>query len=170
MVPRYPGVTSALGCTIADLRQDFVETWNVLLDELDAEALRSAIDRLSEEGTKTVRGAGVALDGLETVVELDMLYVGQTHTVAVPIETGAGKAVDKEAVRAAFENAYSATYGRLLTGIPMRIMNLRVAVVGKRPRIRPVVARAGSGDHRRRRDPGNAVDLRRRRLARGDHR
>lgn len=134
LVPRYPGVTSALGCTIADLRQDFVETWNVLLDDLDADALRSAIDLLSEEGTTTVRGAGVTLDGLETVVELDMLYVGQTHTVAVPIEAGAGKAVDKEAVRAAFENAYSATYGRLLKGIPMRIMNLRVAVVGKRPR------------------------------------
>ena len=134
LVPRYPGVTSALGCTIADLRQDFVETWNVLLDDLDATALRDAIDRLSAEGTKTVKGAGVTLEGMETVVELDMLYVGQTHTVAVPIEAGAGKAVDKDAVTAAFEAAYQTTYGRLLKGIPMRILNLRVAVVGKRPR------------------------------------
>lgn len=134
LVPRYPGVTSALGCTIADLRQDFVETWNVLLDGLDAGALRAAIDRLSEEGTQTVRGAGVTLEGMETVVELDMLYVGQTHTVAVPIAAAKGKAVDKTAVAAAFEAAYSATYGRLLSGIPMRLMNLRVAVVGKRPR------------------------------------
>ncbi|MDF1793009.1 MAG: hydantoinase/oxoprolinase family protein [Thalassobaculaceae bacterium] len=134
LVPRYPGVTSALGCTIADLRQDFVETWNVLLDDLDATALRAAVDRLSEAGTKTVRGAGVTLEGLETVVELDMLYVGQTHTVAVPIDAAAGKPVDKEAVRAAFETAYAATYGRLLSGISMRLMNLRVAVVGKRPR------------------------------------
>lgn len=134
LVPRYPGVTSALGCTIADLRQDFVETWNVLLDELDAEALRAAIDRLEGEGTKTVKGAGVTLEGMETVVELDMLYVGQTHTVAVPIDAAKGKPVDKQAVGAAFEAAYSATYGRLLKGIPMRILNLRVAVVGKRPR------------------------------------
>jgi len=129
LVPRYPGVTSALGCTIADLRQDFVETWNVLLDDLDGAALDAAIDRLATRGRETVQGAGVTLEGLETVVELDMLYVGQTHTVAVPI-TG----TDNAAVRAAFETAYAATYGRLLSGIPMRVMNLRVAVVGKRPR------------------------------------
>ncbi len=134
LVPRYPGVTSALGCTIADLRQDFVETWNVLLDDLDADALRSAIDRLSATGTETVRGAGVTLERVDTVVELDMLYVGQTHTVAVPIDAASGKPVDTDAVRSAFGAAYDATYGRLLSGIAMRIMNLRVAVIGRRPR------------------------------------
>ena len=134
LVPRYPGVTSALGCTIADLRQDFVETWNVLLDDLDGDALSATIGRLAEEGRGTVTGAGVQLDRVDTIVELDMLYVGQTHTVATPIETGPGKAVDRTAIRAAFEAAYAATYGRLLEGIPMRVMNLRVAVVGRRPR------------------------------------
>jgi triosephosphate isomerase len=35
LIPRYPGVTSALGCVIADMRHDFVQTINQLLDELD---------------------------------------------------------------------------------------------------------------------------------------
>jgi N-methylhydantoinase A len=30
IVPRYPGVTSAMGCVIADMRQDFVQTINSL--------------------------------------------------------------------------------------------------------------------------------------------
>ena len=63
-----------------------------------------------------------------------MLYVGQTHTVAVPIDAAPGKPVDTDAVRSAFGAAYDATYGRLLSGIAMRIMNLRVAVIGRRPR------------------------------------
>ncbi len=134
LVPRYPGVTSALGCTIADLRQDFVETWNVLVDDLDPDALTTAIARLSEQGRQTVTGAGVQLDGVETIVELDMLYVGQTHTVATPLATNPGGKLDLAAIRSAFETAYAATYGRLLEGIPMRLMNLRVAVVGRRPR------------------------------------
>jgi N-methylhydantoinase A len=31
IVPRYPGVTSAMGCVIADMRQDFVQTVNSLI-------------------------------------------------------------------------------------------------------------------------------------------
>lgn len=134
LVPRYPGVTSALGCTIADLRQDQVETWNVLLDDLDPAELAEAIERMDARGRAVVEGAGVTLDGIERVVELDMLYVGQTHTVAVPLAVEDTGALDHAMIRDAFEAAYTATYGRLLSGIPMRLMNLRVAVVGKRPR------------------------------------
>jgi N-methylhydantoinase A len=30
IIPRYPGVTSAMGCVIADMRQDFVQTVNTM--------------------------------------------------------------------------------------------------------------------------------------------
>jgi N-methylhydantoinase A len=39
IVPRYPGVTSAMGCVIADMRQDFVQTINSLTAGLDTGAL-----------------------------------------------------------------------------------------------------------------------------------
>ena len=39
LVPRYPGITSALGCIIADVRHDQVSTVNLMLDGLDAAAL-----------------------------------------------------------------------------------------------------------------------------------
>ncbi len=39
LVPRFPGITSALGCVIADLRHDQVLTVNLALDGLDAAAL-----------------------------------------------------------------------------------------------------------------------------------
>jgi N-methylhydantoinase A len=32
LVPRFPGVTSALGCVVADMRHDRVQTVNRLLD------------------------------------------------------------------------------------------------------------------------------------------
>jgi N-methylhydantoinase A len=49
------------------------------------------------------------------VIELDMLYLGQTHTVNVPIDIpDAG--LTPQAIRDAFETAYRATYGRLLEG------------------------------------------------------
>jgi N-methylhydantoinase A len=131
LIPRHPGVTSALGCVIADVRHDFVTTVNRLLDELDVAALDADVRRLAREGAALVEGAKVQLTGCDTIVELDMSYVGQTHTVAVPL---AG-ALDVAAIRAAFETRYRAAYGRLLEGIAMRVLNLRVAVVGRRPKL-----------------------------------
>src|SRR2546423_1097069 len=39
VVPRFPGITSALGCVLADLRHDTVQTVNLMLDGLDAGSL-----------------------------------------------------------------------------------------------------------------------------------
>ncbi len=36
LVQRFPGVTSALGCVVADMRHDRVQTVDRLLDALDA--------------------------------------------------------------------------------------------------------------------------------------
>lgn len=132
LVPRFPGVTSALGCVIADMRHDFVRTVNRPLDELDAAKLSDAIGASVAEGEALVAAAGVELEGVGAEIELDMSYVGQTHTIAVPL---AGRAPDRDAIRRAFEDAYSAAYGRLLDGIPMRVLTLKVAVIGRRPKI-----------------------------------
>ncbi len=131
LIPRHPGVTSALGCVIADVRHDFVTTVNRLLDDVDVAALGADVRRLAREGAALVEGAKVQLTGCDTVVELDMSYVGQTHTVAVPL---AGT-LDVAAIRAAFEARYRAAYGRLLESIALRVLNLRVAVVGRRPKL-----------------------------------
>jgi N-methylhydantoinase A len=131
LIPRHPGVTSAFGCVIADVRHDFVTTVNRLLDELDVAALDADVRRLTREGAALIEGAKVKLTGCDTIVELDMSYVGQTHTVAVPL---AGT-LDGAAIHAAFEARYRAAYGRLLAGIAMRVLNLRVAFIGRRPKL-----------------------------------
>jgi N-methylhydantoinase A len=134
LVPRYPGVTSAFGCTVADLRDDRVQTVNRLLDELDADELAARMRTLAGEVEAVVTGAGVALSGIERRFELDMLYLGQTHTVAVPLAWDEGE-LSRAQLRGAFETAYLAAYGRLLNNIPIRVMNVRVAVIGRRPEI-----------------------------------
>ncbi len=136
VVPRFPGVTSALGCVIADMRFDKVATVNRLLDGLDPAALTAPVREMLAEGEGLVSGAGVTLSGVETGCELDMHYLGQTHTVAVPLALqgdAADLGLDEGAVRRAFEAAYRRAYGKVLTGLGVRILNVRVSVVGKRP-------------------------------------
>jgi N-methylhydantoinase A len=85
IVPRYPGVTSAMGCVIADMRQDFVQTINSLTARLDTDALREVMQRHVDEGLALLDAAKSRFEARDAVFELDMAYVGQTHTVAVPL-------------------------------------------------------------------------------------
>jgi len=141
LVPRYPGVTSALGCVIADIRHDQVQTVNLALDGLDAAALDRRMVAEAAAALAVVEAAGLAVERTDIVFELDMHYLGQTHTVAVPLPlavrdgttrlTEAG--VTEDSVRAAFEAAYQASFSRLLPGLGARIVNLRTAAIGRRP-------------------------------------
>jgi len=137
LVPRFPGVTSALGCVIADVRHDFVQTLNAMLDDLDLAALNAEMTRTAAEGRALLRRSGVSFEAEETIFELDMLYLGQTHTVTATLPDEAVRRPDgigREAIRAAFEATYRAAYGRLLEGLPLRVVNLRTAVIGRRPK------------------------------------
>src|SRR4029079_1588042 len=109
LVPRYPGVTSAMGCVIADMRHDFVHTVNRPLAGLDLAALGAQIAAMTDEGRALLGASGVKLDSLRTEIELDMSYIGQTHTVAVPLTVPTGGALSQAAIVAAFEAAYRAT-------------------------------------------------------------
>ena len=54
LVPRYPGVTSALGCVVADMRHDRVRTVNRLLSGLDAQGLGDEM-RATRRGRRGLR-------------------------------------------------------------------------------------------------------------------
>lgn len=138
LVPRFPGVTSALGCVIADMRQDFVQTINTTLAALDEVELSAMIQAHVDEGMALLDASGVQFGARDVQVELDMAYAGQTHTVAVPITvemTGLRViAPTSDAIKGAFENAYRAAFSRLLEGGVQRILNLRTSTIGRRPK------------------------------------
>lgn len=148
LVPRFPGVTSAMGCVMADIRHDQVQTLNLTLDGLDAAALDA---RMAEEGraaSAVVEAAGLKVGRIDIVYELDMHYLGQTHTVAVPLPVtlAAGRTgVSEDIVRKAFEAAYSRAFSRLLPGLGIRIVNLRTAAIGRRPTIDLAALAPGTG-------------------------
>jgi N-methylhydantoinase A len=136
VVPPFPGVTSAFGCVIADIRHDQVQTLNYMLDDLDLELLDRRMVEAGRAARKVVAESGVSVTDIEVTYELDMHYLGQTHTVAVPLpvtfdEHGTG--ISRDVICSAFELAYSSSFSRLLGGIPVRVVSLRTAAIGKRP-------------------------------------
>jgi len=134
LVPRFPGITSALGCVLADLRHDMVQTVNLMLDGMNATVLEIRMASAGREASAVIAAAGIPVERIDVLYELDMHYLGQTHTVAVPLPVEAdARGLDESLVREAFEAAYSASFSRLLPGLAVRIVSLRVAAIGRRP-------------------------------------
>ena len=136
LVPRYPGVTSALGCIIADIRHDQVQTVNLDLAGIDAAALDRRLVAEAAAAQAVVAASGLAMTRTDTVFEADMHYAGQTHTVAVPLPLtmhGGTTGVTEALIRTAFERAYAAQFGRVLPGLGVRLVNVRTAAIGRRP-------------------------------------
>ena len=110
LVPRYPGITSALGCIIADVRHDQVATVNLMLDGLDASGLDARMLAAGREARAVVAASKLTVKAIDITYELDMHYQGQTHTVAVPLPVtsdGTTTGISETIVRNAFETSYA---------------------------------------------------------------
>ncbi len=136
LVPRLPGITSALGCAIADLKHDVVQSVNLMLDGLDAADLDRRMRIAGTTANAVIANAGMPTERTDVLYELDMYYLGQTHTLSVPIcrtDADAPLGLTEAAIRRAFDQAYSAAFSRLLPGLLIGIMSLRATAIGKRP-------------------------------------
>ncbi len=133
--PRYPGVLSALGANIADMRLDRVQTINSALDDVKEGYLADLALKFWIEGSAKLESSRAPIEKTVIEIELDMHYQGQTHSIPVRLLGDELSAIDlsRDAVLSTFEAAYNKSFGRLLNGPQVRVMNLRVAVIGRRP-------------------------------------
>ena len=104
-----------------------------MLEALDEVHLNELIAEIASSAQEIVQQSNAKLDSIERIIELDMLYAGQTHAVAVPIISD--QAITIDTIQNAFEESYLKAYSRLLNEIPIRILNLKLSIIGKRPQI-----------------------------------
>jgi N-methylhydantoinase A len=144
IVPARPGLTNALGCLVADLRQDFVNTVNAPLDALDMGVLADILAAQRAQGEHI--NAAEQDEIVETLVihAADMQFRGQTHLIRIAIPS---PAVSRAELQALFEEAYFARFQVRLPEIRAVLVNLVTSVIGRR-RSFPVAALAGKGAER----------------------
>jgi len=86
-----------------------------LLDDLDISELDRRISDLAKKGLDLLDGAGAVFKRIGYQFALDMSYLGQTHTVDVPLLLefdGKSTEISVIGIRDAFENRYRQVYGR----------------------------------------------------------
>jgi N-methylhydantoinase A len=149
IVPLFPSHFSALGMLLADERHDFIRTFYCDLASLDFKALAAVHDEMASEAKKSLRHARNA----EWQIALDLRYVGQEFTLSVPVSSDAIKKGERQKIRAAFDALYEHRYAHHSPDEPVEMVNIRLAAIRKRPKLRfPGLARRAGAKASRRRD------------------
>jgi N-methylhydantoinase A len=147
IVPLFPSHFSALGMLLADERHDFTRTFYYDLAGLDFAALTKIHDEIATEARKSLRHARSA----EFKIELDLRYVGQEFTLSVPVSPEMIARGDRQKIRKAFDALYEHRYSHHSPDEPVEMVNIRLAAIGKRSRLKfPKVAGKGSRAVRKR--------------------
>ena len=129
LVPARPGITSALGCLVADVRHDFVRTINQDLLRMDVGEAHAILAAHVAEGKRMLATEGVEVETVSVVHQADMQYVGQTHVLTVTIPR---TDFSREDLLLAFERAYWDRFEVELKQMRALVMSLRTAVIGRR--------------------------------------
>ncbi|BBD35453.1 hydantoinase [Aminobacter sp. Y103A] len=132
LVPARPGITNALGCVVADLRHDFVNTVNQPVALLDEKRARDILAGHRTAGEALIAQEAVRPKNIRVSHSADMQFVGQTHIVNVPLPSAD---VDRATLQALFEKAYFARFKVELPEIRANLVNLNTSVTGARPEV-----------------------------------
>ena len=135
LIPPQPGITSALGCLLADVRHDFVYAVNADLDTVTAEQVREVFANQREQGMQILRQDQFPDERIGVRHYADMAYDKQLHNLLVPLP-GASERWTGKHLTEAFLERYQETYGGLLRRGSVKLVNLRTVVVGKREMVR----------------------------------
>ena len=129
LVPRDPGVLSALGMAAADALVDLSESVLAPLSRTGPRERRGIFARLAAEGRGALRDAGHAARSIEVVLELDLRYAGQSFELRVADEAR-GRAGRRLAE--SFHRRHEELYGYRLER-DIELVNARVRAIVRRP-------------------------------------
>ena len=136
VIPTTPGVLSALGGLIADLKNDFVKTIYADLDEAAMAGIQTGFESLRDEGERWLRD-DQHYDGPVTYLcSADMRYRGQSFEIEAFLDADAIRNGDAAALAEAFHAAHERIYTHADRQAPIQIINLRLVALGQNPKPR----------------------------------
>jgi N-methylhydantoinase A len=151
IVPIHPGVFSALGLLLADIRVDKVWTQAFRSTHVDAALVERQFRRIAERAVAELRLEGFAGEP-QLWRAITMRYFGQNYEHEVELPDGV---LDEELLAEAFrrfEQLHAERYGYAIEGEVIELLSFKVTAVGRRPAIELTGANGGPRPARTERD------------------
>src|SRR5262249_12483617 len=84
IVPRYPGVFSAIGLLVSDVTHDYVQSKLAPLAEVAPEDANEMLERLTGQALAELARDGFNRERIRVERALDLRYAGQGYEISVP--------------------------------------------------------------------------------------
>ena len=130
LVPPRPGVVSALGGLIADVKGDFIQTIFVASETASVPRLNEALARLKADGEGWIRGEQAFKGPVIESLSADMRYHGQSFEIEVPVSESWVTEGDISALNTAFHRQHLTIYDFNDEAAEVQLVNLRLIVAG----------------------------------------
>jgi N-methylhydantoinase A len=130
LVPPNPGITSALGCLLVDVRHDLSAMFLGHVDGVDLTALEAEFAKLETEARERLDHEGVPEEQMSIKRLIDMRYLGQWRSLTV----AASSPVDLAEAAARFHAEHEREYNYRRDDAPIEIYRLHVRALGVTPK------------------------------------
>jgi len=140
-----PGVFSAWGMLLTDVRHDYILTRIVEVNNNNIELINKSFEEADKKILEMFEIEGFKISDIYLLHYADMRYKGQEHTVKVPIEVKELKDKDINKIIERFHEYHERHYAFRLPSSPVQIVNFHSVGVAKvkRPPVKETIVKGG---------------------------
>ncbi|MFL5087598.1 MAG: hydantoinase/oxoprolinase family protein, partial [Xanthobacteraceae bacterium] len=135
IVPLYPGVYSAIGLLLSDVKHDYVQSKMAVIDSVSPADVNAIFAQLTARARDDLRQDGFSLEQIRIERALDMRYAGQGYEITVACEAEPVTAATLAALRTRFDQQHKAMFGHMAPEEPVEIVSYRVRGIGIVPQV-----------------------------------
>jgi N-methylhydantoinase A len=146
LVPRHPGVTSALGLLFADVTHDFSTTLVRGETDLDDDGIERGFADMEARAHEALDADGFGRDDRAVERLADVRYAGQVKALTLAVAPTPSLAAQWADVRQRFLAEYERRFQYVTDEIPLEISALRVRASGHMPAPEHPRAEPGEGE------------------------
>ena len=134
IIPTTPGVLSALGGLIADIKNDFIKTVFVELGGIETTVIQEEYKFLEDDALQWLREEQAYEGDYQLIYSADMRYRGQAFEIEAILSAKDVASGDVTAMAEAFHREHELVYEHCDRDAAVQIVNLRLVIVGMSPK------------------------------------
>jgi N-methylhydantoinase A len=132
VIPLYPGVYSAMGLVMSDVKHDYIRSRLVNVARITENEINTIFAELAARARADLIGEDFSTDSIDIEYALDMRYAGQGYemTLACPHPLKPGELAT---LRSAFDTEHCRSFGHTAPSEPVEIVSWRLRGIGRVP-------------------------------------
>ena len=134
IIPTAPGVLSALGGLIADIKNDFIKTVFIELGPTETAFIQEEYKGLEDQALRWLREEQAYKGDYRLIYSADMRYRGQAFEIEAILSAADVASGNVSAMAEAFHREHELVYEHCDREAAVQIVNLRLVIVGMSPK------------------------------------